>query len=233
MSLTTTMHPLAFAGCLIASLAFAAPGQLQAREPLPQVSPEGLQLQPDTKVRAVYLKPGATFDKYHRVAIVNTYVEFAKDWEREYNDTAVGLQGRVRPQDMERMKTGVAAAFKEVFTEELQDKGGYQVVDAAAADVLVLRPAIINLQVTAPDLHSANMKQTIVRSAGQMTLYLELWDSSTNTLLARIMDPQADDGIGGVATRATNRYAMNEILEDWAVRLRKHLDAAHGKAPRP
>ena len=61
-------------------------------------------------------------------------------------------KSRVSTRDMDRMKADVAAAFKKVFTEELQTKGGYEVVDTAAQDVLVLRPAIINLQVTAPDL---------------------------------------------------------------------------------
>ena len=63
-----------------------------------------------------------------------------------------------------------------------------------------------------------------------MTLYLELWDSATNTILARIMDPQADDGMGRIATRVSNKAAMDDILEAWAEKLRRHLDAARGKA---
>jgi hypothetical protein len=38
---------------------------------------------------------------------------------------------------------------------------------------------------------------TVIRSAGSMTLYLELWDSMTNTILARVMDAQTDQGLGG------------------------------------
>ena len=112
----------------------------------------------------------------------------------------------------------------------MQTNGGYDVVDTAAQDVLVLRPAIINLQVTAPDLLSANMTRTLVRSAGEMTLYLELWDSETNTILARIMDPQADDGVARFATRGSNKAAMEDILQAWAEKLRRHLDAARGNA---
>ena len=74
------------------------------------------------------------------------------------------------------MKTGLAAEFKKVFTEELQDKGGYQVVETAGPDVLVLRPALVNVEVNAPDIMSAGVNATVVRSAGQMTLFLELWD---------------------------------------------------------
>jgi hypothetical protein len=218
--------------CFVASLALGASPGLLAKDALPEVSPEGLQLQKSKEARAVYLKPGATFDKYNRVAILDCYVEFAKDWQRDYNNDVGGIQGRVSTADMDRMKAAVAAEFKKVFTEELQTKGGYQVVDTAAPDVLVLRPAVVNLMVTAPDLMTADMSRTLVASAGQMTLYLELWDSVTNTILARIMDPQADRGMGGmaqVADSVTNKAAADRILKAWAEKLRKHLDAVHGK----
>ena len=232
MNLTKRLPQCLLACCFVASLAFGVSGELLAKEPVPEVSPEGMQLQKSKDARLVYLKPGATFDKYDRVAILDSYVEFAKDWQRDHNDDVAGIQGRVTTQDMDRMKAAVAAEFKKVFTEELQAKGGYQVVDTAAPDVLVLRPAIINLQVTAPDLMTADMRATVVRSAGQMTLYLELWDSATNTILARIMDPQEDERIGGtakIASRGANKAAVDEMLREWAEKLRKHLDAARGK----
>ena len=229
MKLENTSNSVLWACCIVASLAFGAPNGLQAQEPTPHVTPEGLQLQEGRDARLVYLKPGATFEKYDRVIIVDSYVEFAENWQREHNRDAVG-KSRVSARDVDRMKADVAAAFKKVFTEELQAKGGYEVVATAAPDVLVLRPAIINLQVTAPDLLSANMTRTLVRSAGEMTLYLELWDSETNTILARIMDPQADDGVARFATRGSNKAAMEDILQAWAEKLRRHLDAARGNA---
>lgn len=234
MSQNKPARQLAWTACIVASLALGLPPGLFAKESLPEVSPEGLQLQKNTDARAVYLKPGATFDQYHRVAILDCFVEFAKDWQRDYNNNVAGLQGRVSKDDMERIKADVAAEFTRVFTEELQTKGGYQVVDIVAPDVLVLRPAILNLMVTAPDLMTAGMTRSWVASAGQMTLYLELWDSTNKTILARIMDPQADPGMGGMAQVAgsvTNKAAADRILREWAVKLRKHLDAVHAKAP--
>jgi hypothetical protein len=129
------------------------------------------------------------------------------------------------------MKSGLAAEFKKVFTRELQDRGGYQVVDTAAPDVLVLRPALLNVEVNAPDLMDPGIGATIVRSAGQMTLYLELWDSATNTILARVMDAKADNTqIAQPANKVTNTAAADRILQEWAQELRKHLDSVRGKA---
>jgi hypothetical protein len=65
-----------------------------------------------------------------------------------------------------------------------------------------------------------------------MTLYLELYDSVSNTLLARAMDPKADRrGLAQSANRVTNKAAADRILRQWASALRAHLDAAQGKNP--
>jgi hypothetical protein len=77
---------------------------------------------------------------------------------------------------------------------------------------------------------TANMEHTVVRSAGQMTLYLELWDSTTNSILACVMDAQADpEAIAQLANRVTNTAAADAILKSWADEVRGHLDAVGGK----
>ena len=89
---------------------------------------------------------------------------------------------------------------------------------------MLLRPALINVDVAAPDTMSASMSRTFVRSAGSMTLYLELYDSSTSTLLARVIDPQAErGGIAQAANRMTNRVAADRILREWATLLATRL----------
>lgn len=200
-----------------------------------QTSPDGLQLTKQSRSGAVYVKPGATFSQYQRLALLDCFVDFAKNWQRDYNEDVPGLQGRVTTDDMDRIKKELAAEFRRVFTEELQTKGGYQIVDVAAPDVLVLRPAILNLVVNAPETEtSPPMSVAIVSSAGQMTLYLELWDSTTNTILARVVDTEVDNGMGGMAqagNAVTNKAAADRILKDWADRLRKRLDEVRAAAP--
>jgi len=225
------LRNLALVAGMCAALAVGAVSSALAKEAPPETTPEGLVLQKSTKSRIVYLKPGATFTQYNRVAILEPLVEFEKDWQKDYNNSRRGLEGRVSDKDIERMKAGLAAEFKKVFTKELQDKGGYQVVTTAAPDVLVLRPALLNVEVNAPDMMTAGINATVVRSAGQMTLFLELWDSETNTLLARIMDAAADnDTFAKQANRVTNVQAADRILGDWANELRVRLDEIKGKS---
>lgn len=216
--------------CVTSSLGLANSLAIFAKDPPPQVSKDGLQLQVSTKTRLVYVKPGTTWNQYKRVAILDCFVEFDKNWQRDYNGDETDLSHRVSDGDMNRIKKDLAAEFKKVFTQELQSKGGYQVVNEAAPDVLVVRPAIVNLRVTAPDLMSPGISMTVVRSAGSATLYVELWDSVSNTILARAMDAQADgSGMAQSADSVSNTMAADVILEQWADTLRKHLDAARGK----
>jgi len=213
--------------CLMMVIGFAFAPDLCASEKQPEVSPEGLHLVKQTRSRLVYIRPGASLAQYRRVAILDCLVEFEKDWQRDFNRSRVGTAGRVSDSDVERMKAALAEEFKKVFTKELEEKGGYEVVDAAAPDVLVLRPALVNVEVYAPDLMTPGISRTVVRSAGQMTLLLELWDSTSSTLLARVLDAQeAGSGMAQVASRAYNKAEADRVMQEWARQLREHLDAA-------
>ena len=234
MSRTFRIGPARIAVGLLATMMLAGAPALAADDAPPEVSKDGLKLVKKTDQRLVYLKPGATFSQYDKVMILDCYVEFAKNWEKDFNNSAVGLQDRVSDQDVQRMKTGLAAEFKKVFIDELQNKGGYQVVDTAAPDVLLLRPALINVKVNAPDLMTPGVVATVANSAGQMTLYLELWDSATSTILARVMDAEADrGGFAQVSNSVTNKVAADRILQSWAEDLRKRLDAVRAAPAAP
>ena len=195
-----------------------------SKDKLPEVSSDGLHLIKKSKVRVAYAKPGMTLDKYSKVKILDCFVQFQKNWERDYNMNEVGLSGRVTNMEAETIKKRLAAEFNKVFTRELT-KAGHEVVDEVGPDVLLLRPALINVEVSAPDIPTAGMTTTFIASAGQMTLYMEMYDSSTSTLLARVIDPEAGDsgGIAMVANRVTNMAEADRILSRWAKLLNKHL----------
>ena len=230
MKLSIPLRPFGVLIGLCAGLTLAYPMAVSAADAPPQVSKDGLQLKTHTKQRLVYVKPGATFSKYDRVMILDCYVEMQKDWQQNYNaNVGADLSRQVGDGDVQRIKSTLAAEFKKVFTTELQ-KGGYQVATSPAPDVLLLRPAIIDVQVTAPDIMSAGMDVNVIASAGSGTFYLELWDPSTNTILARAMDAEADQQpFAQQANAVTNRQAADIILSKWADELVRHLDAVRGK----
>ena len=209
---------------LVLAFSLASTSYAKDKDDLPEVSSDGLHLVKDSKVRVAYAKPGASLAKYRKLILLDCYVQFKEDWKHEYNLNEVGLSGRVSDADLEEMKTKMAAEFKKVFTKELDTEGGYEIVGITGPDVLILRPAIINLDPTAPALDSNSaFHRTIVRSAGQMTLFLEFYDSENKELLARVIDPRADQ-FGGEADKFHNRVAADRILRHWADLLRDYLD---------
>jgi Protein of unknown function (DUF3313) len=205
-----------------------------ADDELPATTPDGLELLSDTKVYAAYAKPGATLEPYTKVALLDCYVAFRKNWERDYNRDVRELDRRVNADDMEKIKARLAEEFKIVFTDELA-KGGYEVVDHTGDEVLIVRPALVNLDVTAPDVQSASMSRTYMSSAGSMTLVMELFDSVTGDIIARVLDPQASDrgGFAMEGNRVTNKAEADRILRKWAGLLRSHLGVVEDATKTP
>lgn len=218
----------------IASLLLAAVAAPAAEQQYPEVSPDGLQLRKKLEYGAVYVKQGADFSKYKSIGFLECYVQFAKDWARDYNENELDLAAQVTPEDEKRIKNDLSLQFNKVFVAELSRNGDFQIVTTQGPGVLMLRPSLLNVVVTAPDTDNPSPSVDIVASAGQMTLYLELWDGGSSTLLARVIDTQADDSTGGMAEQAntvTNQAAADIILKRWADRLRKALDEARNSEP--
>ena len=219
---------------LCAGLAFVYPAALAAEEPPPEVTKDGLHLYKQTKQRVAYVRPDATFTQYKRVAILDCYVEFSKDWINQYNRDQRDPSRRIKDSDLDRAKKALQSDFKKIFTEELQEGGRYQITDSGGPDVLVLRPALINIQVSAPDLMAAGRSATYVQSAGAMTIYLELWDSASNTILARVIDGKVDPSLYGQrSSSVTNQAAAERMMRSWADELRNRLDLVRGKEVAP
>ncbi len=221
----------ALAAVIIASALTTGPALAKKKKvhELPEVTHDGLELLPDRKVAAAWVKPGADFSTYDRILILDTYVAFKKNWVLMHNSGSVQ---RVTNRDVERMKRDMAELFREVFVKALDTEGGYPVVESADTDVLLLRPGIIDLDVTAPDLKTASRTYSYAASAGEATLYLELFDSVSGEILARVLDRKTAGNRSGFmqwTNAVSNRAAAEEILGEWAGLLKKRLDEVHGK----
>jgi len=201
-----------------------------AKKDLPEVSPEGLKLVPKSKASAVYLRDGADFSGYNKVAILDCYVAFRKDWKRDQNDGVNPF--KVNDSDVTRIKTELAEEFKKVFAKELTAKG-QTVVTTGGTGVLILRPAIVNLDVTSPDTMEPGTR-SYAASAGYATLYLEIFDGVSGEMLARVMDAEEAGGNYGMAVvrnSVTNRADAERMLKKWADALGAYLQNARTTPP--
>lgn len=74
------------------------------------------------------------------------------------------------------------------------------------------------------------MSPGYIQSAGATTIYLELWDSASNTILGRVIDGKVDSDLYGQrSSGVTNRAAAEGMMRSWADELRTRLDLVRGK----
>jgi hypothetical protein len=174
----------------------------------------------------VYLLPKVSFAGYKRIRLAPVEVSFDSTWPN---------QGRSKDKpsaaDMDRVRSMIADEFNKVLREELT-KGGYTIVDENADDVLLVKPNIANLYITAPVKATAGPSRTYVSNSGRMTLFMELRDSATDQLLARAVDTvQARQSRNfQIGDLSSGLAEANDAMQAWAKILRKGLDDAEGRA---
>lgn len=182
---------------------------------------DGMHLVPDTRLGLVYMDQGADLAVYKKLLLVDAQVAFRKNWQRDINQSK---PFHVTSSDMQRIRSEVAELFRGIFTRELES-AGFVLVTELAPDTLIIRPAIVDLNINSPDTPRGGTTRNLTESAGDMTLYLELRDSITGDLLAKALDFQFDRS--NITTfmmdRTRNANAANRILTNWAQVLVKGL----------
>lgn len=187
---------------------------------------ENLVLVDDSQVAKAFVDPNADFSVFKRVMMLDTFVAFRSGWERDQRRGTRGI--RITASDMERIKTRVSELFNSVFIEVLEENDGFEVVTEPDYDVLLIRAAIIDLDVTAPDTSTAGRSRTYTADSGAATLYIELYDSVSGQIIGRALDRQAARNPGSVmrwTTRASNTSDARRVFRGWATQLRTFLDS--------
>ena len=227
-----TITPVKILILLAIAIAFAGISSLSViSEDPPEISFDGLHLEPDSDVALLYVKPNADFSVYEEFVMLEAYVAFKKNWQR---DTKVGGR-RVSNKDMEKIKVEAAALLHESFKKELDEVGGYKFVEKSGDNVMILRPALIDLDITAPDIPVAGRVTNYVASAGAATLYIEMYDSVSGEILGRLVDRRnmQDYGTARWANSVTNRTDAARLFKRWAKLLRQGMDEQREEAGLP
>ena len=223
MNLRGTVRNLAVAAAaLLLTGAYAASNagleEMMSHDGLKKTNVKGIEL--------AYARPGATLAGYNRVKLEPVEVAFRKDWE----PTKSGSRIKLSAEERENIRANVAKLVYEEFSKELQRKDGYVLANEAGPEVLRVKINIVNLYLNAPDAPPTGRSRTYTVSAGEMALFLEMYDSETGEVLARVVDRRAARGSGKMAlsSNMANADEARLIAADWARILRNGLDKAHG-----
>ena len=100
---------------------------------------------------------------------------------------------------------------------------------------LLVRPAIIDLDVSAPDTMTAGRSRTFTTNTGAMTLYIELHDSVTGAILARAADRKAarNSGAFSLSSSVYNSSEARKMLTVWAELLPDRLSEIRSQTSFP
>ena len=174
---------------------------------------QGLPLVENTRMGAVYAKPGVNLATYEKVMLNLVEVKFAD----VPSDTKNQLTANERKK-LDRL-------FKEAFERELR-KSGYALTETPADKVLKVDAAILDLYINAPRHNVSGRSYVFARNTVKMALAVELSDSLSNEILARAVDRRRSRDWPN-ARRMTSLDYWNDAtraFEYWAGILRDAMD---------
>ena len=121
-----------------------------------------------------------------------------------------------------------------LYLREGVNFSGYDKFTAVGKGVPILRPSVLNLDVAAPQTMNSG-SDTLTFNAGQATLVLEVFDSVSSRLLARIIDTEvsAQSSIMISRNSMSNRADANALLKSWADRFGTAWQNARATAKNP
>ncbi|MEN6463559.1 MAG: DUF3313 domain-containing protein [Syntrophaceae bacterium] len=181
-------------------------------------------LQPGPKGGAEkrWLKPGVNFGKYNKVMLESVVFYLAGDSDYK------GIDPQVMKDLSDKFNLTVANAIK--------DK--YPIVTQPGPDVVILRPAITNLEQSRPVLSGVTsvvpigLGISIIKrgaagswtGSGETGMAMMAVDSMTNDVVAAAEDRQH----AGFTERFSKYGSAEDAFKFWADRLRKFMDETHG-----
>jgi len=168
------------------------------------VTEDGLVRVPSTRRAGVYRSPDVLFTRYQRVMIAPASITFQKNWDRK--------NPGVKPAERERIVNDLASLFHAELVAELVERGGYELVDAPAPDVLLVVPTVTDLDINAPEGGTVPGTRTFVHSAGSMTLTVELRDAPSGVPVGRIIDYEQ-------ARETRELQIANQVTNNWEARV--------------
>lgn len=177
---------------------------------------DGLVQVKSKKLNLAYLLPDADFRAYSKVMFDKPEVAFSKNWQRDFNRSAMTLSGRISDKDVRDTVTQAEASLSRIFPERFTQVG-YQVVSEPGPDVLRLGVAIVNLEINAPERDIPGRSSSFAVDAGEATFAIEARDSLTGQLLGRAVDRrEAGEGPTYRRNYSSNLADFEALFDTWA-----------------
>ena len=165
------------------------------------------------KVDHLWIKPGVDFLSYQALMLDKVEVSYREDAYRFSKIPKDELKARL-DSSADTLKT----MFPIEFGKQIEYKKRYQMVDQASPGTLRLTPKLQDVYITNPDETLASTQSTVLsKTAGDITLVLEIRDGITGELIAVVEDFEESDSYQMERQGKVNNYKEARLLiQHWA-----------------
>ena len=188
---------------------------------------DGLVQVKRTGYRNVWVKPDADISVYSK--IMPGGAQF------HYRDVPEGANVRMNPRSsssdeffiQEESRVALEEAMSEIFREEISDSDYFTLVDVPGRDTVLVWGGLHDIvSFVPPEMVGRN--NVFLSQVGQATLVLQIEDSMSREVLARIVDRRAaESAFIQDSNRVTNRAEVRRLARTWARILKNGLDKWH------
>ena len=214
--------------CLILTALLAAPVAADKRRvdtgPDAEVSFDGLYRVERSVADAAWVAPDFDLAGYRKLMVQSAGVAFRPvPWTG--SPTAARMRGETEFPVTEQNRSLVAELLQEELLDELAKSKRYQLADRAGADVLLVTVGLLDVVSNVPP-ETAGRDRTYLRTIGEAVLVLELRDSASGAILARVVDRRAARASTlQPSNPASNRAEVQRLVDSWGRTIRTNLDS--------
>jgi hypothetical protein len=215
---------------VITVIAIAGCETTPARDPTIQMGPsaevtvDGLHRVDNSKMALAYVKPDVDLSGYTKIMLEPVSIAYKNEPRRTGRmRTARGESNfTLTSNQTEKMKS----LFQEAIISALTSDDGYLIVSKPGPDILRVRCALIDLVVTVPTNEPIGRGRIYAESFGAVTLIVELRDSETGEIFARVADRKEHTSNIGM-TQVSSVFVVGELrklFKFWSADLREGVD---------
>jgi hypothetical protein len=170
------------------------------------------------RFQRIWVRPGSSIAGYDKLLPINAGLHYKRPPRKSRGEYPLS----------ETQMTRVQQLLGEVFQEEVTADGSWTMVSEPGPDALIIRGAIIDLVVTANPDPPSGRNRSYTTSLGEATLVIEIFDSQSREILARIADRRRIERETGSWRNDSinNRSATKQVFRSWARRFRQGLENA-------
>lgn len=194
-----------------------------------ELSFDGLHKVDNSQADVAWARPDFDISGYTKIWLAGAGIEYRQVRDRGRSAMARSQGGPYFIDDKTRVK--FEELVGKVFREELQKIKGFELVEEAGPDVLMVRGGLLDVVSNVPPELTSGRSEIYLSSVGEATLVLELYDSESSAILARSLarsiDRRAAESSGGMmrnSNSVTNTAEVRRLIRRWATRLRQGLE---------